>query len=86
MNYDRMIQEIIAKNKLNQINQKVYLTEYQKNILSKYKIPYENCNSMSEIIFYVEELLNQNEEDELIDLENVSASLAEFDYYHNYKK
>ena len=78
-----MIQETINQNKLIQLNEKIYLNYNQIEVLKKYRIPYENCTSINEIIFYIEELL---EEDEYEDLENISKSLAEIDYYKNYKK
>lgn len=84
MNYDNLINETIEKNKLIQIKENIYLTQYQIDILKKYQIPYESCNSINEIIFFVEELLETG--DYLEDLETVSESLGEFDYYNNYKK
>lgn len=85
MKYDKLIKETINKNKLIQINNNIVLTSYQIEILDKYKIPYYECNSVNEIIFYIEEILNQDSID-LEDLENVSTSLAENDYYQNYHK
>lgn len=84
MNYDNLINETIEKNKLIQIKENIYLTQYQIDILKKYQIPYESCNSINEIIFLIEDLLET--EWYLEDLENVSESLGEFDYYNNYKK
>lgn len=84
MNYDNLINETIEKNKLIQIKENIYLTQYQIDILKKYKIPYESCNSINEILFLIEDLLETGWYVE--DLENVSESLGEFDYYNNYKK
>ncbi len=82
MKYDKMINEFQKENKKVKINN-FYLTEYQIRILRKYQIPYENCHSIKEILFYIEEIL---ETEEYEDLENVSASLGEVDYYQNYNK
>lgn len=83
MKIDKIIQETLNKNKLVKVNEKIYLTTYQIEILKKYQIPYESCNTINEIVYYMEELL---EEEEYEDLENVSLSLSEMDYYHYYKK
>ena len=83
MDIEKNIQETINQNKLIQVNEKIYLSYNQIEVLKKYKIPFKNCTSINEIIFYIEELLEENEYE---DLENISQSLAEFDYYKNYKK
>lgn len=85
MKYDDLINEILSQNKKIEINGKFYLTSYQIEVLEKYKIPYASCNSIGEIIFYIEDILNEDNNN-AEDLENVSSSLAESDYYLNYKK
>ena len=61
------------------------LTNHEIEILAKYHIPYQKCNSLKEIIFEVEELLDDMDIlDE--DLEQVSSSIAERDYYQNTNK
>lgn len=83
MNYEKIINSTISKNKLIKINEKIYLTKEQIEILKKYQIPY-HCNFLNELIFYIEEILQENPDFE--DLENLSLSLAEIDYYSNYRK
>ena len=85
MNFDAMLNDTLNKNKLVKVNDKLYLTNYQIEVLEKYQIPYQNCNSINEIIFYMEEILNEDG-NEYEDLENISANLAENDYYQNYNK
>ena len=85
MKYDALINETIKKNQLVKINNELYLSNYQIEVLKKYQIPFEGCQSINEIIFYIEEILNEDNND-LEDLENVSISLTEQDYYQNYKK
>ncbi len=84
MNYDNLINDTLAQNKLIQVNEKIYLTKNQIEILTRYQIPFEQCSSIKEIIFLIEEILESGDFDE--DLEVVSSSLQEFDYYVNYKK
>ncbi len=85
MKYDHLLEDILNQNELTKINDKVYLTRYQMEVLKKYNIPYESCGSIGEIIFYIEEILNEDTND-FEDLESVSSALAESDYYQNYKK
>ena len=85
MNYETIINNIAEKNKLIKVNEKITLTNYQIEVLEKYQIPYSTCNSINEIIFYIEDILNEDSND-CEDLENISTTLAEVDYYYNYKK
>ena len=56
----------------------LFLTNYEIQVLTKYGISYCNCSSLKEVLFKVEELLNIKCFD---DLEQVSGSIAERDYY-----
>lgn len=85
MDYQKIINDTVNQNKLVSIQNKFYLTVYQIEVLKKYQIPYETCNSINEIIFYIEDILNEDTND-YEDLENISQSLSETDYYQNYKK
>lgn len=55
------------------------LTEYQVNILEKYNINYKNFNNLQELIFYLEDYLNNTDDEEL---EELSNNISEFYYYH----
>ena len=61
----------------------LYLTDKQVKVLNKYNINYNNLNKLSELIYYIEYLLNSND---LEDLELVSQELSEFQYYNNTNK
>lgn len=63
----------------------IYLNEKEIDILNKYHFDYKKYNKVSELIFDIEEYLNNSTilED---DLEWVSKNLAEFNYYHNTNK
>lgn len=84
MKYDNLINNIIEKKKISFIGDNIALNNEQINILNRYNIPYESCHSYQELILFIEELLDSGIDDE--ELENVSTSLAECDYYKNYKK
>ena len=61
------------------------LTNHEIDILKKYKIDYLKCNSLKEILFEIEEILNDMDiVDEELDL--ISSSISERDYYLNTNK
>ena len=70
-------------NRLVKINNKLYLTNYQIEILNKYNIDYKNLGNLSSIIFTAEEIL---EEDDYEDLDEIIKELSERNYYENTNK
>ena len=68
---------------LNKINDKLYLTNKQIEVLEKYDIEYHT--SIEELLFKLDEILNESN-GECTDLEEVSNGIAEFNYYHNTNK
>lgn len=83
---DIFIEETIKNNSLNKINN-IYLSNKQINVLERYNIDYKNVVDISELIFKVEEYIEENYAyEELDDLENLSLELSEFNYYYNTNK
>ncbi len=71
-------------NKLNNING-LMLTNREIEVLDRYKINYKNCNSLKEIIFEIEEIISDMDiVDE--DLDYISDTISERDYYQNTNK
>lgn len=62
----------------------ISLKNYEISVLNKYKINYKNCSSLKDVIFLIEQSLE--EYDELDDLEEISQTIAERDYYVNTNK
>ncbi len=60
------------------------LRDSQIEILKKYNIDYEQCSSLSNLIYEIEEILTY--ETELEDLETLSEELSEQNYYNNTNK
>ena len=82
---DKIISEMdFTKNSINDCGNGIYLTNFEIDVLNKYHVNYSNCTSMKDIIFLVEEILN--EDSSLDDLENISKSISERDYYLNTNK
>ena len=82
---DQLVNNLdFTSNSINDLGSGILLTNYEIGVLDKYNINYKNCNSLKEVLFYVEDILN--EDSSLDDLENISKSIAERDYYANSNK
>lgn len=81
-NLDKELDEIFKQNELEKINDKLYLTRNQIDILERYDIEYKS-KSIDELIFEIEDILNYEDSDEL---DKLSMDLSEFNYYHNTNK
>ena len=78
---DDIVKETHESLKLNKINDNLYLTNKEIEVLDRYDIDYHT--SIEELMFNLDEILNENDYE---DLEEVSNSISEFNYYHNTKK
>ena len=58
----------------------IYISDEQNEILKKYNINVESFKTINELIYCIEEMLNNSSE--LSDLEWVSATISEFQYYN----
>ena len=71
--------------KLQDIGNGLFLTNKEVQVLEQYRIPYQNCHSLKEILYEIEEVLNDMDiVDEELDM--VSSSISERDYYQNTNK
>ena len=57
------------------------LTNWEISVLEQYHVPYQKCLSLKEILYEIEEVLQ--DQDDCLELENVSSSISERDYYQN---
>ena len=74
---EEYVDTIINDNKLRKVNN-IYLSKRQIDILDKYKIEYKNITNIKELIFNVENYINENfQYEELSDLESLSQELSE---------
>ena len=82
--YKNIINNIDYKSLLHEnVGNGIYLTKEEMNILSNYKINYENCSSVSELIYEIEDILKNIESDEL---EFILDELSEYKYYNETNK
>jgi len=79
-------EDIMAtENKFLQKYNNIYISIEQKNILDKYGFDINKYSSVNELLFDLEEYLNDSYT-ELEDLEWVSQTVAEYNYYNNTNK
>ncbi|MBP5678665.1 MAG: hypothetical protein J6X28_02405 [Bacilli bacterium] len=85
MDYD--IEELVGEmdftsNQIQSVGKNLLLTNHEIEVLNRYKINYLKCTSLKEVLFEIEELLG---EEEIVDedLELISESISERDYYQN---
>ena len=66
-----------------EIKKGIFLSEYQIEVLNRYDIDPYKCSSINDILFLVDEILDEVDED---DLYMVYNELNEFNYYSNINK
>lgn len=82
---EKLVGEIdFNANKFNNING-LMLTNREIEILDRYKIDYKKCTDLKQIIFEIEDILNDSD---IVDeeLEYISGAISERDYYQNTNK
>ena len=81
--FDKIIKDMdFNSNSLNSING-LLLSNKEIEILDKYSINFKNCSSLKEVIYLIEKILD---EDNYSDLDMISQSISERDYYQNTNK
>ncbi len=84
-NIDELVNSLDFKsNSLKDCGNGIFLTDFEISVLNRYNIDYSKYNDLKGIIFEIEEILNYEVSDE--DLEQVSKTIAERDYYQNTNK
>ncbi len=83
MDIDKIVSETHKNISMNKINDRLYLSNNQIDILKRYDIEYKN-KTIEELMFELDEILNDTPDYD--DLEKLSLELAEFNYYYNTKK
>lgn len=84
MNIENIINQSIKDTKLIKINKDMFLTNFEITILKAHKIQYEVCKNYQELLFFIESVLEQNDDSQ--DLEQIILSISERNYYQNTHK
>ncbi len=66
-----------------EIKKGMFLSEYQIEVLNRNGIKVEDCGSINELMYYIDEILDECDDEEL-DL--VYNDIMEFNYYSNVNK
>lgn len=86
-NIEKLVGEIdFSLGKLNYISNTYALTNREIEVLNKYDIDYKSCVSLKDVLNRIEDVFYTDDDLELDDLEEVSLSIAERDYYQNTNK
>ena len=74
-----------VSDQLVEVGKNMYLTNREINVLNQYKIPYQKCQNLKEVLYEIEEVIQDMDiVDEELDL--ISSTIAERDYYQNTNK
>ncbi len=65
---------IINDNKINKINDHIYLTNKQIEVLNNHQVNYQNCHDLKELLFLMDDI-----DDEEID--EIAMDISELNYY-----
>ncbi len=64
---------------IHEVKKNIYLSESDIKVLKKYDINYQEFSNMKELMFFIEDILDN--EDVNDDLEELSIKLSEYNYY-----
>ena len=64
----------------------IVLTNKEIEVLDRYNIDYKSCVNLKEILMKIEELFYDEDVESFDDLDAISLSIAERDYYQNTNK
>ena len=88
MDYD--IEKLVGEmdfhsNELQTVGKNLMLTNHEIEVLDRYKIEYQKCTNLKEVLFEIEDIMGDMDiVDEDLDL--ISQSISERDYYQNTNK
>ena len=85
-NIDEIVKNIdFLSGKLVDLGNGLMLTNKEIEVLDRYNIDYKSCSNLKEVLSRIEEVFYEDDSD-LEDLDIVSESIAERDYYQNTNK
>lgn len=68
---------------LKKVNNNLYLSQEQIDILESYNLNYQKCQNLKDLIYLLMDVIEENDDDIL---DNLLSVLSERDYYENYNK
>lgn len=87
-NFNEIINSLdFELDELKQVKKNIYLNNREMQILKMYDIDFQNCVDMNDLLFKIDNVLNDLYDNSYIeDLEWVSSSISERNYYMNTNK
>lgn len=87
-NFNEIINSLdFELDELKQVKKNIYLNNREMQILKMYDIDFQNCVDMNDLLFKIDNVLNDLYDNyDIEDLEWVSSSISERNYYMNTKK
>lgn len=87
-NFNEIINSLdFELDELKQVKKNIYLNNREMQILKMYDIDFQNCVDMNDLLFKINNVLNDLYDNyDIEDLEWVSSSISERNYYMNTKK
>ena len=87
-NFNEIINSLdFELDELKQIKKNIYLNNREMQILKMYDIDFQNCVDMNDLLFKIDNVLNDlYDNSDIEDLEWVSTSISERNYYMNTNK
>lgn len=87
-NFNEIINSLdFELDELKQVKKNIYLNNREMQILKMYDIDFQNCVDMNDLLFKIDDVLNDlYDNSDIEDLEWVSSSISERNYYMNTNK
>ena len=87
-NFNEIINSLdFELDELKQVKKNIYLNNREMQILKMYDIDFQNCVDMNDLLFKIDNVLNDlYDNSDIDDLEWVSSSISERNYYMNTNK
>lgn len=87
-NFNEIINSLdFELDELKQVKKNIYLNNREMQILKMYDIDFQNCVDMNDLLFKIDNVLNDLYDNyDIEDLEWVSSSISERNYYMNTNK
>ena len=87
-NFNEIINSLdFELDELKQVKKNIYLNNREMQILKMYDIDFQNCVDMNDLLFKIDDVLNDlYDNSDIEDLEWVSTSISERNYYMNTNK
>lgn len=73
------VNQTVEANTLERINDSLYLTKYQQQVLNDHNISFKDCKSAKELLFLLSDI---NDDEDFDDLEEVARQIDEYSYYN----